>query len=223
MRAESCGVSVVGTPFLRELGPTPVGAPFLANDLVTRLLARLPATVHEPTVRFSFDVPTLLTFSYELDALVLSRLASIAADCEFCINEYEPRFERFEAWRASAYLEAYTADRDPHPITAALGIEPTTVRRAGEPLEPGARPLSVGVWRFERDMTPPIDIDRMVRLHFENVGSDLPARCPDETVKVRLSLQVRRLRGGFRLRRGVVARLAELRVPLGCFFYNMGA
>lgn len=224
-RSEICGVSVVGFPELVETGPTPVGAPFLANELAQRLLPRVPPTLQDPAVRFVFDVPVLLTFSFELDAAVLAQLAERGAGCEVCINDATPNMASFHAWKASGALESYPpAEFDPDRISAALGLEPTTLRRAGERMNPrSTQVLTAGVWRCEREVEPPIDLDRLIRVQCEAFGDDVPTRCADVRLAMRLSLQVKRLQGGFRLRRGVVARLAALRVPLGCFFYNMGA
>jgi Domain of unknown function (DUF4279) len=228
---EGCRVSLMSSWSLSDreclmtvTGPTPVDAPFRANELGHQLLNDLPAGASSPA-RFSFDVPhQMLVWSFELDAPMLGRLARIGAGLEVCINDDAADFDRFLVDKFEVGVEVWTDDRDPHELTARLGIEPITLLRAGEPLTSRrGRVARRSVWRLDIERAPPTDFERLARELCERFPAGAAEKWRDDDARLRFSFMVGRLTGGFRIRAGVLERLAALRVPLACYFYNYEA
>jgi uncharacterized protein DUF4279 len=216
---ERTRVSVVGAPAFVVTGGTPYQAPFLANDLLEQLLAS--ADGPEATIRIELAVRSLLTFSFELQPYIVDRLAQFGAALEVCINDELPRFEHFGATEAGALVDVWTDDKDPYELTERLGITPSEVHAAGEAF--GKRTYQRGFWRVELRATPPIDLGGLILDLCARFPPRAAAAARDHDVRLRLAFMIEQLRGGFRLGREVIARIAELRVPLACYFYNAGA
>jgi len=216
---EHTRVSVVGASASALVGGTPYQAPFLANDLLEQLLAS--ADDHEPAIRIELAVRSLLTFSFELQPYIVDRLAQLGASLEICINDELPRFEQLGATEAGAIVDVWTDDKDPYELTDRLGIAPSEVHAAGEPF--GKRTYQRGFWRVELRATPPIDLGGLVLDICARFPPRAAAAARDHDVRLRLTFMIEQLQGGFRLGRDVIARIAELRVPLACYFYNAGA
>lgn len=216
---ESTRVSIAGAPAFAISGETPYQAPFRANDLLEQLLVSIDHV--EPTVQIAFAVRTLLTFSFELQPYIVDRLAQLGAALEVCINDDTPRFEQLGATDVGAILDVWTDDKDPYELTARLGITPSEVHRAGEVA--GSRTYQRGFWRVELRAEPPIDLRGLVLDLCAGFPPRAAAACRDFELRFRLSFMIEQLRGGFRFDREVLARIAELRVPLACYFYCAGA
>jgi uncharacterized protein DUF4279 len=160
-------------------GPTAFRAPELPQDLALALLDRIgpsaPARVdgHRTAVRFDLLLPRLLTFSFALTAEVVAALAPLGAFV-FVLREegVETPLQRFDR-AAQASSPGADCDRcnaafalsgdalDPAVVTAALGIEPTTADRAGEPIGPGKRIAARGRWALKVESEPASDINAL--------------------------------------------------------------
>jgi hypothetical protein len=219
---EGCSVSLVGQPWLIERGPTPFQAPLLASGLASRLFDRMPA-IASPTIRFAFEVRSLLTFSFELEAPVTERLGHLGASIELRINSDAREPERFDAYESSIELEIWTDDRDPADVSARMQLAPTKMLRVGDPIAPGDRRIAKrGRWELGIDGKPG-DMCDLARQLLERVvvAPDAWAGvCSDYSAKLRLVWMVEGLRGGASIDADIVAGLAALRVPLTCYFYN---
>ncbi|WP_394824894.1 DUF4279 domain-containing protein [Pendulispora albinea] len=218
-------------------GPTPVGAPKLASELARTLLGRLPTTpeassqLHrdgDVAMGFVFGLAPLLTFSYELDAAVVQRLAELGASLEFYLldGSEKPPGRRFGSSDGQYTVEVriHGKDLDPGDVTRALGLEPTLSRRAGEPSTRGAkRVCPEGVWCFGVVREGLAEMNELARELFDRfpVGSDAWAKlCREHAVEVRFSFIVGTSTGHFDLDTEMVRKLATFGHSLVFSFFD---
>jgi hypothetical protein len=210
-------------------GPSAKNRPLLAGELAQQLLDELDvpsvrwASLRDQcvaSVRFSFALSPLLTFSYDLEAPVLARLATLDARVEHCLDSTQPRFDLVQP---EVGIEVWTDDRDPHEVTERLGLTPTMVVRKGDRLnERSVRVCGRGVWRLDVPGEKQDDPNPLARRLLEQLSSatSWSSVRADHDVRLRFSFIVGAMEGGFVLDADVVAGFAGLGVPLGCFFYN---
>ena len=92
----SCRVTLLGEEPRSVVGGTPLGAPYLSSALADQLLDQLPEQLPGSTIRFEYYPHEFFTFSWELHAPLLVRLARLGARIEFCVNCDGPYAEEFE-------------------------------------------------------------------------------------------------------------------------------
>jgi hypothetical protein len=202
-------------------GPTAVNAPFLASDLLATALSQAPAGA---TVRIEMAVPALLSFSFELRAPVVERLGALGAALELCINTDEPRLVDFACYQDGVHLHVWTDDRDPHEVTARTGVSPTSVHRAGDRLDgPRSRIVQRGSWTLAYEHEPAIEPSQLAHALCDRFSPAAANACRDDDLRLRFTFMIERLQGGLRFERDALARIAALRAPLACYFYNSGA
>jgi hypothetical protein len=203
-------------------GPTSVEAPYLASELLATLLVEAPA---DSTVRIAMTLPVMLTFSFELHAPVVERLAELGASLELCINTDEPRFDQFDCYENGIRLHVWTGDRDPADVTVRTDVVPTHVHRVGDHLggPNSKRTIKRGSWNLEYEHEPPAELSELVDAVCDRFSPAAADACRDYDLVVRFTFMIENLQGGLRFDRDALARIAALRVPLACYFYNMGA
>jgi Domain of unknown function (DUF4279) len=223
-------------------GPTAVDAPTLASRLAHDLLDRLAQTGRVLSsgvlarVRFSFELPPLLTFSYDLDASIVARLAELGVWVELRFDDGAPRCD-FSDGDLDVGLEVWTGDRDPGEVTDRLGLSPSTLRRREERIDgSNTRTCKRSVWRLDLESPAaespaaattarePLD-ERLLRLVAQlpvTSSAWAAVRC-DHDVRLRCSLTVGSLSGSLLLEAETLAAVAPLGIPIGFYFYNHGA
>jgi hypothetical protein len=215
-RQQQCRVSVVGHRTI--VGPTPINAPYLSSELADRLLDELPPWLPGATVRFEYHTD-FFTFSWELHAPLIARLARLGAGLEFCVNTSRADFDSFVPTFAQAELLLWTDDRDPGEVTERIGIEPSEVRRAGDPIGKGPRRVQRSSWRHRIETETDPDVDTLAATLCDELPAPTADVCRDHAGCFRIVLQVEYDTGGFTIAPDTVARIADLGLPLGCWLF----
>jgi hypothetical protein len=194
------------------------------GELVRELLGvRAAPGDQTPIVRLAFTLRDLLTFSFVLDVKVMRRLAALGVRLEVCLGELEPQPAPRDGESYEVGVEVWTDARDPGEVARRLEVAPSLIRRLGEPLdERGARLCKRGVWRLDLERDPPVALGALVEdlVARFTPGAAWPEICRDYDARLRFSLTLGELAGGFALEPAVVTRLGALGIPLGWFFYN---
>ncbi|WP_394842199.1 DUF4279 domain-containing protein [Pendulispora brunnea] len=225
------------------VGPTPVNAPTLANDLARDLLGELPSPLPswsnwgddvEVDITLSFAVHRLLNFSYELDTSVAKKIGEVgtALVCNVYDVDDSVRAGSFDdpdaaEHEVSVSLIVRGEELDPNIVTSMLGLDPTSSGRAGDPIQRGqvrARPL--GFWEFDVRSRPPKDVNQLIRallgrLPTNPVTWDTLRR--DYQIRLHTSFTAEGLSGHFYLEADVVRALATMGCTLDFAFYNLNA
>lgn len=104
------------------------------------------------------------------------------------------------------------------------GVVPTHVLRAGDRLGgPKSAIAQRGSWTLEHEHKPAVDPSMLANELCDRFSPAAADACRDYDLRLRFTFMIERLRGGLRFERDAVARIAALRAPLACYFYNMGA
>lgn len=220
---ESTSVAVVGSHRIIT-GGTPCDQPYLAAELARQLLDELPDDVTEPAIRVTFRVQTLFQFSWELDAAVMRRLATIGASLELCLNHEVPVIAELEPGDADLSVDIRTGELDPDIVTERIGVAGTEVHRRGELSNPqGTRTKPLNIWRYECTSPPDNDLSALARSLCGELPGDLGRAVTDCKRMIAMRMVVNTLTGGFRFDADAVAKLARLDMPFACFLFNVGA
>ncbi len=225
------------------VGPTPYEAPFVADKLAAELRKRLAKASapwpdllagHDARVRFAFDVPYLLTFSWVLAAETIAGLAVLGAPLEFVVRDTAGRAgERAFASNPEAEEQASVAlvidgeTLDPAEISARLGLEPTFAHRAGEVLSQATgRRSTFGQWQHEVSGDAPADAAALARTLLARLPpavSSALASWPEHGARVRICYLVGTLWGRATLDAATAGALATLGCPIEVYISNFEA
>lgn len=214
----SCRVTLLGEEPRFVVGGTPLGAPYLSSALAEQLLEQLPEQQPGSTLRFEYYPNEFFTFSWELHAPLLVRLARFGARLEFCVNCDGPYSEEFEIKETTVDLRALTGERDPDELTSRLGVTPLNISRRGDQ-SCGERVREQGYWRWGIEVAGYSALDERWRELFAALPNEAPTVCADYSVTMGITLTVVYAMGGFSLEADTVARLAAFNAPLACWLF----
>jgi hypothetical protein len=213
-----CRVTLLGEKPISVVGGTPIQAPYLSSELAERLLAQLPERLPGSTILFEYHPKDFFTFSWELHAPVVKRLAQLGARLAFCVNSDHPDVDEFSIQETMVSLRVLTGERDPDELTSRLGALPCNVSYPRES-QTGDCVRMQGFWRKGVEVEGYRDLSELWRELFATLPEDGLAVLSEYNVTLGITLTIVYIEGGFSIEADTLAKLAAFNAPLGCWLF----